>query len=64
MPCQMQTSTTNCHAYDVYVGGKMFVICGNIWQERLAAQSVADAEWLQRNSVYLHVTQPMWQADA
>ena len=63
MPCQMQTSTTNCHAYDVYVGGKMFVICSNIWKERLAALSVADAEWLQRNSVYLHVTQPMWQAD-
>ena len=63
MPCQMQTSTTNCHAYDVYVGGKMIVICSNIWQERLAALSVADAEWLHRNSVYLRVTQPMWQVD-
>ena len=40
----------------------MFVICSNIRQERLAALSVADAEWLHRNSVYLHVTQPMWQA--
>lgn len=60
VPVQLQTSTTNCHAYNCYVGGKMMVVCSNIWAERLVRLSHADVEWLQRNSVYVHVTQPMW----
>ena len=60
MPVQLQTSTTNCHAYSAYVGGKMMVVCSKIWAERMVRLSPADVEWLQRNSVYVHVTQPMW----
>ena len=60
MPVQLQTSTTNCHAYSAYVGGKMMVICSNVWAERMVRLSPADVEWLQRNSVYVHVTSPMW----
>ena len=59
-PCQVQTSTTNSRAYNVYVGGKMFVICSNLWQERMATLSPADHEWIDRNSVYMRVTEPMW----
>lgn len=60
MPVQMQTSTTNCHAYNAYVGGKMLVVCSNIWAEKMTRLSPADHEWIDRNSVYVHVTEPLW----
>ena len=60
MPVQLQTSTTNCHAYTAYVGGKMLVVCSNVWMSGLVKMPREDQEWLVRNSVYVHVTEPMW----
>ena len=60
MPVQLQTSTTNCHAYTAYVGGKMLVVCSNVWMSGLRNLCHEDHEWLVRNSVYVHVDEPMW----
>lgn len=59
-PCQVQTSTTNSRAYNVYVGGMMFFIRSTVKQERIATLSPADHECIPRNSVYVRVTEPMW----
>ena len=58
---QMQTSATNCHAYSVYVGGKFFVVCSNVWRAKLRYMPAGERGWLESNSEYLEVTEPMWE---
>ena len=60
---ELGCSTTNCHAYRVLVHRKKFVVASNTWDEELEQvrmSRVSDAEWLEANSVVLHVTEPMW----
>ena len=57
---QMGSSTTNCHAYSVYVSGTGLVVCANTWMERLLRLSPADQEWLNSNTFTVHVDDPLW----
>jgi hypothetical protein len=55
-------STTNCHAYQVFVSGIQFVICSNKWISEVAdLDCVEDREWLHENSIVLDVgNNPMY----
>ena len=57
---QMGSSTTNCHAYNVFVSGTGLVVCANTWMERLRCLSPADQEWINSNSVVAHIDDQLW----
>ena len=57
----MGSSRTNCHASTIWAHGVMFVIASNKWRRQLEALEVEDAAWLAANSVYVPVTEPLWQ---
>ena len=45
------SSTTNCHAYSIFVSGCRFVICSNTWVEDVnKMEKMGDREWLNANS--------------
>ena len=49
-------STTNCHAYKVFVSGIQFVICSNKWSSEVAGLKVQeDREWLEDNSIVIEI---------
>ena len=55
-------STTNCHAYDVFVSGVAMMIASNNWKADLQAlKKVEDRAWLENNCVFVDVgTSPLW----
>ena len=57
---QLGTSPTNIHVYTVYVHGVMIVCCSNNWTASLERLSADDANWIRKNSVYYHVTEPLF----
>jgi len=57
---QMAASATNCFGYSVCVHQVLLIVCSNKWRLELESLPRADAEWLERNSVYVHVSTPMW----
>ena len=57
---QLGTSTTNCHAYTVFLSGTGLVVCANTWMERLCRLSPADQEWINTNSFVAHVAELLW----
>ena len=60
-PIELGCSTTNCHAYTVYVHKKKFVICTNTWQADIDGMPHCDRSWLVSNAVVLSVNTPMWE---
>ena len=44
-------STTNCHAYSVFVSGIGMMVCSNTWTEQLQLLSDRDKSWLEDNSM-------------
>jgi hypothetical protein len=49
-------STTNCHAYKVFVSGIQFVVCSNKWTSEVAELKVhEDREWLEDNSIVVEI---------
>ena len=61
-PCMVQlgASSTNCHAYEVFVSGTGFIVCSNTWMEQVGRLSPADQEWIASNSIAVHVDEPLW----
>jgi len=55
-----QTNTSQ-HAYSVFVYNVKMVVCSNLWQLQLRLLPREDAEWLEKNSIYVHVTAPLWR---
>ena len=55
-------STTNCHAYDVFISGVAVMISSNTWMEgHPELERDADKQWLIDNSILLQVgASPMW----
>ena len=46
-------SSTNCHAYDVFVSGIMLIICSNTWDEDVQSlRKAGDRDWIHENQVY------------
>ena len=56
-----QTNTSQ-HAYTVFVWNVKMVVCSNLWQLQLRTLTREDAEWLEQNSIYVHVTAPLWRS--
>ena len=53
---KLDCSTTNCHAYEVFVSGIQFVICSNKWISQMDnLREVEDREWLADNSFVIDV---------
>lgn len=57
----MAQSTTNCYSYTIWAHRKYLVICSNSWTSELARLKPASRAWLQKNSVHVMVTEPLWQ---
>jgi hypothetical protein len=57
---QLGTSSTNVYAFEVYCGGKKFVVSSNVWCESLKGCAPGDADWLTANSYVLKVLDKMW----
>ena len=54
-------STTNCHAYSVFVSGVGLMIASNTWMSELEElQREEDREWLMANSVLVKVDSPLF----
>ena len=54
-------STTNCHAYSVFVSGVGLMIASNTWMTELEdLQRQGDRDWLMANSVLMKVDSPLW----
>ena len=52
----MGTSTTNCHAYDIFVHRVPIIIACNDWVELTSKiEKESDKEWLESNSVLIVV---------
>ena len=50
-PVRLGCSTTNCHAYDVFISGVGLMIASNTWKADLAAlQQDEDRQWLVDNT--------------
>ena len=58
------SSRTNCHAYTIWCHSVMFVIASNKWASQKAKLELEDAAWLDANSVYVAVTEPLWEEAA
>ena len=56
-------SSTNCHAYSVWVHQKLLVVSTNRWEAELAQLPSVDADWLKANSVVIRVVAPLWVVD-
>ena len=57
----LAASATSCHAYEVWVHKKLFVVATNVWKNELAALPMDDALWLIANSVCVEVSEPLWE---
>ena len=55
------SSQTNKFTYQAFVFRKRFVICSNKWKKQLKKVSKTDREWINKNTIYLKVTRPMWR---
>ena len=58
---QLGCSTTNCHAYSVFVSGVALIIATNDWAALVAELPRSDdRDWLAANSFVEHVTTPLF----
>ena len=53
-------SATNCFAYQVWVHRKRLVVTSNVWKSSLTALTTEDREWIERNSIYVYVSEPLY----
>ena len=67
-PClvKLGQSSTNCHAYDVFVSGIMMIICSNTWDEDVRNMpKKGDRDWIRDNQVYYNTgRQPLFLEEA
>ena len=54
------SSPTMCSAYNLYLHRVMIICCSNTWADDLAHMKPVDRDWLESNSVYVEVAEPMW----
>jgi hypothetical protein len=60
-PVQLGQSSTNCFAYAICVHQCLLVVASNKWSAELQELSEEDQAWLQKNQVYVHVQEPLWE---
>ena len=54
-------SATMSYKYNVWLYGVACIVCTNVWGE--AALSEPDRSWLEKNSILINVSQPMYETD-
>ena len=60
VPVTMGTSTTNCHAYDIFAHKVPIIIACNDWVELTSAlKKESDREWLESNCVLVVVMEKL-----
>ena len=61
-PCMVDlgSSATNCHSYRRCLYQVRMVLSTNIWTEDLELLTEGDRGWLQENSVFVKVENPLW----
>ena len=57
----MGSSPTMQRAYRVNSYQTMIVVTTNTWSSGLCTMPAGDVDWLKANSVYVHVTGPLWK---
>jgi len=57
---QMAASNTNCFGYSVCLHGVLLIVCSNKWAKELEELAAEDRAWLELNSVYVQVREPLW----
>ena len=61
VPVSLGNSTTNCHAYSVFVSGIGLIIASNTWMAELDQLACdEDRTWLMANSILVQVTSPLY----
>ena len=61
VPVTLGCSTTNCHAYSVFVSGIGLMIASNTWMAELDQLACdEDRKWLMANSILVQVTSPLY----
>ena len=56
----LASSRANCHSREVWAHRVRFIVTSNRWWKELQCSAWEDAEWLRQNSLYVHVTEPLW----
>ena len=59
----MCSSQTNMYSYKVWPHRLKFIITSNRWARELDEVDQDDADWIQVNSIYIHVTTPLWNSE-
>ena len=57
---QLGTSPTNIHVYSVFVHRVRIVCASNNWAASLGRLTEADRSWVQANSIYVYVDEPLF----
>jgi len=57
----MGNSATSMFTYMVCTAGLKMVVTTNVWRAELADSTEEDRLWLEANSVYVNVTEPLWE---
>lgn len=59
-PVMMAVSPTMVSSYIVHLWRAQLIVCTNLWSSGLKKLKKVDRDWLQRNSVYVAVREPLW----
>ena len=57
-------SFTHSHTYLLWVHRKRIVVTSNVWKSSLTALTTEDREWIERNSIYVYVSEPVYETPA
>ena len=56
----MASSNTNCYSYNLWVYGCYLVITSNRRKTEVEQVTRCDSDWLEANSVYVYVSEPLY----
>jgi hypothetical protein len=57
---KLASSATNNCAYSVWMHRVKQIVCSNVWEDELKLLPDGDRDWINKNSVYVKVTSPLW----
>ncbi|MCP4243842.1 MAG: hypothetical protein GY772_25090 [bacterium] len=60
-PVQLGASATNAYSYELWLHRVKMVIASNRWKEDMSLLGASDRAWLEANSVYCAVSEPLWE---
>ena len=57
---KLASSATNNCAYSVWMHRVKQIVCSNVWESELKLLPDGDRDWINKNSIYVKVTSPLW----